>query len=180
MGSLGVTGIARITRDSELRKSTNGVWYSFGIAAFRRGVKEGKQTADFFDADHYSKMENPELARKLTKGRLIYIESGYLRNDQFKGTDGKEKNRIKIMVNNFEVLNDDQAPSQPVVKVETTSTHPTDLPPPMMYNKKPDVDPAGKKYFEDLKKKEATVEVKPVIKEEIEYVFDPEEEEPPF
>jgi single-stranded DNA-binding protein len=107
----------------------------------------------------------PGQEKLFCKGRLLYVENGYLRNDQFKGTDGKEKNRVKIMINAFEILNDAVEVSKEIPKVDlaekenpwkqcatkptdavskisvTTSgsTHPSDLPPPVMNKKKEDV-----------------------------------------
>jgi single-stranded DNA-binding protein len=179
MGSLTVSGIVRITRDSEVRKTDKGNWFTFGVAAFRKNSKEGKQAVDFFDADLYMKEYKPGQERLFCKGRLLYIENGYLRNDQFKGTDGKDKNRVKLMINAFELLNDAietskvvpeetlkpldiKKPVDAVSKIELptkTSTHPSDLPPPMMYNKKSDLDTAGRQYFDSLKKQEEIVAI---------------------
>lgn len=123
----------------------------------------------------------PEFEKRLVKGRLLYIENAYLRNDQFKGTDGKDKNRIKLMINAFELLQDSvvsdvkisEEPKKPVDAVSKTyvggSTHPTDLPPPMAFNKKADLDTAGRQYFDGLKKQE-----------EITYIADNPEDEVPF
>lgn len=187
MGSLTVNGICRITRDSEVRKTSSGNWFSFGIAAYRKNNKEGKQNVDFFDADLYMKEYKPGYEKVLSKGRLLYIENGYLRNDTFKGTDGKEKNRIKVMINAFELLGDkvdvsieDPKPAKPTDAVSKVfisgSTHPSDLPPPMMHNKKYDIDPAGKKYFDSLENKDTPEEAK-TKQPEIEYNFDLSEDE---
>jgi single-stranded DNA-binding protein len=121
MASLTVSGICRITRDAEVKKSSTGTWYSFGLAAYRKFVKDGKQAVDFFDCDLFQKEPKPGFEKKLTKGRLIYIESGYLRNDQFKGTDGKDKSRVKIQISTFELLQDSIAGSFDDVKSEPTA-----------------------------------------------------------
>jgi len=111
------------------------------------------------------------------KGRLLYIENGYLRNDQFKGTDGKDKNRVKLMINAFELLSDSiesskivpeetkpvDAVSKITIPAPREGTHPSDLPPPIM--NKQTLDPAGKKYFE--KKKEEEIVAYPEDEEEI-------------
>jgi len=135
MGSLMVSGIARLTRDAEARKTSMGTWYNVGVAAFRKNPKEGKQQVDFFDADLYLKSPPPRYEVNLVKGRLIYIETAYLRNDQFTGSDGKEKNRIKLQISGFELLGD------PSIKIEDkpaviktasiAAVHPSDLGPPM-------------------------------------------------
>ena len=172
MGSLTVSGIVRVTRDSEIRKTDKGNWFTFGVAAFRKNSKEGKQAVDFFDADLYMKEYKPGQEKLFCKGRLLYIENGYLRNDQFKGTDGKDKNRVKLMINAFELLNDAIEASKTVpeeilkpldlkkpidavskISIPTpASTHPSDLPPPMSIPIKVKLDPAGKEYFDNVKK----------------------------
>jgi hypothetical protein len=65
--------------------------------------------------------------------------------------------------------------------LNTASTHPSDLPPPMVYNK-PDLDPAGKKYFEDLKKKDSIGQAKAADSLAKDTMVEPEfeEEEIPF
>lgn len=176
MGSLVVNGIARITRDAEARKSPTGTWYSFGIAAFRRNAKEGKQSSDFFEADLFVKNDIPGYEKKLAKGTLLYIENAYLRNDQFKGQDGKEKNKIKLMVNSYEILTAaPETKEEPKVaktaKYNTTS--PSDLPPPQGYQETK-LDSAGQKYFEDRAKKEAIEQKKVQDTTEVE----PEEDWP--
>ena len=144
MGSLTVNGTCRITKDSELRKTTNGNWYNFGVAAYRKNAKEGKQNVDFFECELYQKNPPPGLETQLIKGRLIFIESAYLRNDQFVGTDGKDKTRVKMQISAFELLQDNvtgEAPRpshQPAYtpKPKTDSTHPSDLGVPMEVPKK--------------------------------------------
>jgi single-stranded DNA-binding protein len=148
MGSLMVSGIVRLTRDAEARKTTMGTWYNIGISAYRKNPKEGKQQVDFFDADLYMKVPPAGYEKNLTKGRLLYIETAYLRNDQFVGQDGKEKTRVKLQISGFELLGD-QVSNEAMGKQEVKktvdavskiklptsgSTHPSDLPLPMVYN----------------------------------------------
>jgi hypothetical protein len=127
MASLIVSGIVRITRDPETRPGTSGTWYSFGIAAYRKDVLEGKQGVDFFDADLHVKEAKSPQAKAITKGRLMHIETAYLRNDEFTGTDGTKKNRIKLQIVTYELLNDrinnevTPEPSSPIVEQRTTS-----------------------------------------------------------
>jgi len=105
MASLGVSGIVRITSDAEARKSTSGTFFSFGIAAYRKFAKEGKQDVDFFDATIYSKDPPATLQASLKKGQLMYIQGGDLLNDKFVGNDGKDKTRVKIKVLSYEFFN---------------------------------------------------------------------------
>lgn len=156
MGSLQVNGIVRITRDAEVRKSSSGAWLNFGIASFRKNPKENKQSSDFFDCDLYVKNYTSGFESNFIKGKLLHIETAYLKNDRFTGTDNKEKSRIKLQVVAYEVLNDKV--ELPDAKEETKnpkSIHPSDLPPP------------GKQFY---KKEESP-------KEEIMTIQLPEEEE---
>jgi single-stranded DNA-binding protein len=146
MANLSISGICRITRDAEVRKSSTGTWYGIGIAAYRKNVKEGKQAVDFFDADIYQK--NPPLGFEnlLVKGKLLFIENGYLRNDQFVGADGAQKSRVKIQISTFELLSEGisspvKVPEPPKYeskkKVVASTIHPSDLPPPKAEEKIP-------------------------------------------
>jgi len=141
MGSLTVNGIARITRDPETRSGQSGTWYSFGLAVYRKDVLEGKQEVDFFDADLHVKEARAGQAKSITKGRLIYIETAYLRNDEFTGNDGTKKSRVKLQIVTYELLNDKiegekQVTSTPQRVSHKLSIHPSDLPPPMNMPKK--------------------------------------------
>jgi single-stranded DNA-binding protein len=140
MGSLTVGGIARITRDPETRSGSAGTWYSFGISCYRRNALAGKQNIDFFEADLYVKAAGLQQAKFLAKGKLIYIENAYLRNDEFTGNDGNKKSRVKLQIVSYELLNDKidniaiPGSSEPVVAQKLSivlSFHPSDLPPPL-------------------------------------------------
>ena len=102
MGSIVISGIVRLTSDAEVRKSTNGAFYTFGVAAYRKYVKEGKQEADMFDATIYSKNPTPALAASLSKGRLMFIEGGNLLNEKYTTSDGSERSKIKLKVLSYE------------------------------------------------------------------------------
>ena len=138
MANLIVNGVCRLTRDAEPRSTSNGIWYGFTIATFRKEQKEGRQSADFFDAEIYSKNTSIELEKNLVKGRLMYIGSGYLRNDKFIGKDGKEKSWVKIIISVYEFLNErvaekeDLAPPLSIKQATNIakSIHPSKLPPP--------------------------------------------------
>ena len=105
MGSIVISGIVRVTSDAEIRKSTNGAFYSFGVAAYRKYFKEGKQDVDFFDAVIYSKNPTPALAANLTKGKLMFIEGGNLLNEKYITSDGQERSKIKLKVLSYEFFN---------------------------------------------------------------------------
>ena len=138
MASLNVTGICRLTRDAEVRPTSNGTWYTIGVSAFRKNPKPGKQEVDFFDADLYQKEPTKEFEAGLKKGRLLFIEHAYLRNDKFINAEGIEKNRMKIQITAFEMMNDKsnstptpeevlasiEGPTDPVVKPKVVVAKP--------------------------------------------------------
>ena len=157
MASLMVTGICRLTRDAEPRKSANGTWFNMGVVSYRKNPKDGKQQEDFFEAEIYVKNPIPGYEKDLTKGKLIFIDAANLRNDKFTGNDGMERNKMKILIQSYELLENDVVPEkeapkaapapEPAKKVDvpiSRSTHPSDLPPPMapkkIVAKEPDAD----------------------------------------
>ena len=117
MGSLTVNGIARITRDAEVSKSGDNAWLRFGIAVHRRNPKEGKQAVDFFDCDLYMKAYTNGMEGAFTKGKLMYIETAYLRNDEYPGPDGGKRNKIKLSISSYEFLDTKPEP-KPAKKEE--------------------------------------------------------------
>lgn len=125
MASLSVNGIVRITRDPEIRKVSTGSWLTFGIASYRKNVKEGKQSVDFYDAELYVK-NGYDNDKHIRKGNLIYLENAYLRNDQYKNGEGLDRNKVKILIMAFDILKSDT-----ISQVLPESIHPTDLPPPI-------------------------------------------------
>lgn len=114
MSSLSINGICRLTRDVEIFKIKNGAFLHFGIATWRKFVKEGKQDVDFFEAEYFLKNIDSDLHKSLTKGKTIYIEKGELRNDKFIGKDGKEKSILKVVIRSFDFI--DKAPEKKEVK----------------------------------------------------------------
>ena len=148
MSELAITGIVRLTCDGEAKSYSGGTWYSFGVCAYRKNVKEGKQAVDFFDAGIFYKEVPVDTDKVLRKGNLIYLNNAQLRNDQYKA-DGQDRSKIKINISSFEVLNmnPQETPEPPkyissakqaeVKQVKHGVSHPTDLPPPI--EKKPSV-----------------------------------------
>lgn len=106
MAEISVSGIVRLTRDAEVKKFQSGTAYNFGVVAYRKNVREGKQTVDFFDCDIWQKTPIAGFEKDLAKGRLMYIENGQLKNNQFKGTDGSEKSKVGIHISSWEFVGD--------------------------------------------------------------------------
>ena len=106
MPSFVVSGVCRLTRDSEISLAKNGTsaWLKLGLAAYRKYAKEGQQDVDFYDGEYYMKNASCGLEKMLVKGRQIYLDRAELRNDQFMGTDGKKKSKIKVLIFSFDFL----------------------------------------------------------------------------
>lgn len=115
LGSINCIGIVRLTRDADPYVTKMGTNYSFGIAAYRKFTKEGKQDVDFFDAQIFTKNPTPALEANLKKGKLLFIEGSALLNNKFVGKDGNEKSKIVIKIFAYEFFN---AQSEPPKKQE--------------------------------------------------------------
>ena len=130
MSELSVTGICRLTNDAEVRKSSYGAWLNFGISAYRKNVREGKQDADFFDVELYVKDFKPELQSQFRKGRLLFIQGGQLRRNEYVGQDGQKKSKLSIVIFSYEFLKDEEKvvtssspeKEKPIIKKEETKT----------------------------------------------------------
>ena len=92
----------RITRDLELRYTSNNKAACEFTIAVNRAAKEGEKQADFI----YCKVYNTQaenLTKYQGKGSLIGVE-GEIINDQWTGEDGKSKNKTYVLVNKIEFL----------------------------------------------------------------------------
>jgi single-strand DNA-binding protein len=91
----------RLTRDAELKHTSNGVAIcNFGIAS-NYGVKKGDQwteDASFFDCVMFGKRADA-LAQYLTKGKqlLLHCEA---RQDRWE-KDGQKRSKVKFVVNDL-------------------------------------------------------------------------------
>src|ERR1035441_3000157 len=103
MPEIGISGIVKLTRDIEIKKVGQWTIYTLGLCAFRKYAKEGKQTDDYFDAEIFSKDPNPLWEKQLCKGKLIFIEKGYLRNDRYL-MEGQERSKIKLNISSLEIV----------------------------------------------------------------------------
>jgi len=147
MGALMVSGICRLTRDAEGKKTAIGTWYNTGIVAYRKNPKEGKQADDFFEADIFVKNPPPGYERNLIKGRLIYIDTAYIRNDRYQNAEGLDRTRVKLQISGFDLLGGEIMEEMVVPELPkkvsapiSKSTHPSDLPPPVAPKKAPVVE----------------------------------------
>lgn len=99
-----VTLIGRLTRDAELKYTSNGFAIaSFAIAVNRRR-KNGDQwveEASFFDINLFGKSAEG-LKQYLVKGKQIAIE-GELRQDRWE-QDGQPRSKVVVIANNVQLL----------------------------------------------------------------------------
>src|SRR5262245_22884944 len=104
--------IGRLTRDPEVRTFNNGGKVAkFGFAVNNR--KKNQQTGQwedepvFLDVEAFNRGENGRMAdqieQNLAKGRQIFIE-GHLKLDSWTAQDGQKRNRIVVVVDNFQYL----------------------------------------------------------------------------
>jgi single-strand DNA-binding protein len=104
--------IGRLTRDPEVRTFNNGGKVAkFGFAVNNR--KKNQQTGQwedepvFLDVEAFNRGENGRMAdqieQNLAKGRQVFIE-GHLKLDSWTAQDGQKRNRIVVVVDNFQYL----------------------------------------------------------------------------
>lgn len=96
--------IGRLTRDAELKYTTNGqAVCKFAIAVNRR-KKNGEQwedVANFFDIVVWGK-QGESLKQYLVKGKMVGVD-GELRQDSWE-QDGQKRSRVEIVANNLQLL----------------------------------------------------------------------------
>src|SRR5579871_2335655 len=108
--------IGRLTRDPEIKTFNNGGKVAkFGFAVNNR--KKNQQTGDweddpvFLDVEAFNRGEMGKQAdlveRSLTRGKQIFIE-GHLRLDSWTAQDGQKRNRLVVVVDNFQFLDSRQ------------------------------------------------------------------------
>lgn len=98
--------IGNLTRDPELKKTSNGQpIVTFGIATNRDwATREGDHhsSSEFHEVVAWSKLA--ELcAQHLKKGKLVYVE-GYLKTRSWDAADGTKKYRTEIVANDMIML----------------------------------------------------------------------------
>jgi len=95
--------IGRCVKDGELIKGENKKTRLVFPLAVNRSVKKGENWVDevsYFDITLWDKTAE-NLQQYITKGKVIYIE-GYLRQDRWTDSTGKNMSKINIIV---EVIN---------------------------------------------------------------------------
>jgi single-strand DNA-binding protein len=96
--------VGRLTRDAELKYTTNGFPISTFSLAINRRRKNGEQwveEANFFDVTLYGKTAEA-LKAYLVKGKQVAVE-GELRQDRWE-QDGQPRSKVLISANNIQLL----------------------------------------------------------------------------
>jgi single-strand DNA-binding protein len=96
--------VGRLTRDPELRSTTNGKQVvSFSIAVDKRfKPQDGSSDADFFRISAWEKTAE-FVANYLTKGRLVAVD-GRLQSRKYTAQDGTEREVVEVVAENVQGL----------------------------------------------------------------------------
>ena len=78
----------------------------------------------------YVKDFKPELQSQFRKGRLLFIQGGQLRRNEYVGQDGQKKSKLSIVIFSYEFLKDEEKvvsssaveKENPIKKKEETKT----------------------------------------------------------
>ncbi|MFA6846210.1 MAG: single-stranded DNA-binding protein [Sphaerochaetaceae bacterium] len=102
--------VGRLTRDSEIRYSSNGsAICHFSIAVNRRkrtGENQWEDEANFFDCSMFGKSAT-SMNQYLQKGRQVSV-LGELRQGRWE-QDGQSRSKVEIVVNSLQLLGSFQA-----------------------------------------------------------------------
>ena len=109
--------IGRLTKDPEIRTSSNYTIASFSIAVDRKFKRDGEPEADFFNCTAFNK--TAELVEKYCKKGTKMVVEGRIQNDNYE-KDGVKHYGVKIMVDSLEFAESKSASSTPSTKVEVT------------------------------------------------------------
>jgi single-strand DNA-binding protein len=110
--------IGRLTRDVEVRAFANGgkvAKFGFACTGERKKNPDTGKYEDvpcFLDVEAYNRGEHGRAAdlveQYLAKGKQVFIE-GHLVMDSWTAQDGTKRNKLKVVVDNFQFL--EQAPN---------------------------------------------------------------------
>src|SRR5438093_2894791 len=104
--------IGRLTRDPEVRTFANGgkvAKFGFAVNNRRKNSATGQWEDEpvFIDAEIFNRGEMGKQAdlveQSLHKGNQVFIE-GHLRLDQWTSQDGQKRQRLLVVVDNFQFL----------------------------------------------------------------------------
>lgn len=99
-----VTIIGRMTRDADCKQVGNSNIANFSIANGRSYTSNGekKEETNFFECQVWGKLADV-IGQYGGKGKQIAIE-GRLKQETWDGQDGKKMSKVKIVVENFQLL----------------------------------------------------------------------------
>jgi single-strand DNA-binding protein len=104
--------IGRLTRDPETRAFSNGgkvASFGFAVNNKRKNSQTGQWEDDpvFLDVEAFNRPTGQQQAdlveQSLRKGNQVFIE-GHMKLDQWTAQDGQKRQKIKIVVDNFQFL----------------------------------------------------------------------------
>jgi single-strand DNA-binding protein len=105
--------IGRLTRDVEVRNFSNGgkvAKFGFAVTGQRKKNQQTGKWEDepcFLDVEVFNRGEmgrSADLAEQyLSKGKQVFLE-GHLKMDSWTSQDGQKRNRIVVVVDNFQFL----------------------------------------------------------------------------
>lgn len=95
--------IGRLTRDPELRHTTNGTaTCNITVAVDRMPDQNGQRTADFISVVTWNRQAE-NIAKYLTKGRLVAVE-GRIQTRNYEDKDGKRVYVTEVVASNVQFL----------------------------------------------------------------------------
>lgn len=95
--------IGNLTRDPELRTTTNGIPVcSFGLAVNRRRKVEGQPDVDFFNVTAWRGL-GENVAKYMTKGRKVCVV-GAIQIRTYDASDGTKKTIVEIEADDVEFM----------------------------------------------------------------------------
>lgn len=105
--------IGRLTRDPEVRTFPNGgkvAAFGFAVNNSRKNPQTGQWEDDpvFLDLEAFNRSGSGRQLADLVeqymhKGRQVFIE-GHLKLDQWTAQDGQKRQKLKVVVDNFQLL----------------------------------------------------------------------------
>jgi len=117
-----VTLIGRLTRDPELKTIGATTVAKFSLASNKSFTVNGekKEKVFYFDCEIWGKLADV-LGRYATKGKQIAIEGG-LEQETWDTQDGKKASKVKIRVENFQLLGGKSEASNVPTTIEEMGT----------------------------------------------------------
>lgn len=131
--------IGRLTKDPDFKILNNSSVVNFSIANNRSYMQNGtkKEEVNYFECVAWGKLADI-IKQYTSKGKQVAIE-GRLRQETWDTPDGKKASRVKIYVNNLQLLGTASGVSSP--SESTTPAPSPEYSEPISYENIPEVDP---------------------------------------